>query len=1024
MATDARTDRRRKSAACEETRDRTGTPKTGRRRRLWIGLALLVLLVWLTPPIVARTPLVNWAMNKYGGLNGTAQIESLSLSWFSPVSADGITVKDSHGKTVASVASVSGERSLAAILCDYTNLGRYHVRSPKLSLVLREDGSNIEDLLANYLASSKKKTPSSAQTANFAVGLDVVEGGITVVDELNGQSWQVDKLAASFDLPKDAAGPMAVQTSVAVTGFNPPARLTLALKWASSGGEATLQIDQFPLAVLRPLASRLVSRGTTLAGRLCSDIRASWDGKDGKSGVLARASLDGFALAMPQLLGTDTVRLDRAETAAQASWRENRFDIEKATVQCDVLSASLQGTIPTGQKEGFSLAMLIRQRHELTGQLDLARLARMLPATFHLKQNMRIESGRVGVTLASQPAVGSQGVKWHGQLEMTPLVATAGQGQISWPQPVTAVLDAHDTPQGAVIDNVRCQSDFLDIRGAGTPDDFAATLGLNLGQLADRLGQFLDLDGVRLAGQGSGAINWRRVQQQFGAGGQFRLDGFQCLLKGKPAWREDSITASLTANGQTIGDKTHIDAASLSILSGTDRVGANLISPVTDVRNGPWAVHASVEGQLRNWPARVGVWLAPNSVRRAEGAYNLQMDASVSTAGCTVRELKISATPLAVDSVWATIDEPQVVATMAGQYDSSSKAIELKSIQFISSTLTAGAAGGIASNGTRSEGNLRGQINYDLARLCNVLRPQIGSAVQLTGRGSSEVWYGGPLAASDALAAGAGEAGLRWDAADVGGIALGRGELRGAMRGGAIQIMPLELTINQGRVHLSPRIKLRPDPMELTLPAGPLAERVQIDPAMCKSMLKFAAPAVGDVSSARGTFSVYLDRCRIPLSAPKKCDVAGRLHIHTMEIASGAMLKELSAVLGRTAPAKLKQEADIKFRVENGRVYHDSMELQFPDLTIRTSGWVGFDKSLNVVAEMPVPPKWLAGNANVSQALRNQTIRLPIKNTVDKPQIDRQEMQRANQQIMRQAAGSLINEGINKGIDQLFKPRK
>ncbi len=181
------------------------------------------------------------------------------------------------------------------------------------------------------------------------------------------------------------------------------------------------------------------------------------------------------------------------------------------------------------------------------------------------------------------------------------------------------------------------------------------------------------------------------------------------------------------------------------------------------------------------------------------------------------------------------------------------------------------------------------------------------------------------------------------------------------------------------------------------------------------------------MATARGTFSVILDSCHIPLSDPKKSDVAGRLVIHSMEIGSGPMLHSMSVLLTSEAPAKLRPDSVVTFLVRDGKVHHEGLELQFPDLTIRTSGDVGLDKTLNIVAEFGVPPKWLAGNNAVSQAVRNQVLRLPFRGTLELPQPDLQEMQRLNQQFIKQAAGNLINDGINKGLnglDQLLKPRK
>ncbi|MEN6449962.1 MAG: hypothetical protein ABFC96_05695 [Thermoguttaceae bacterium] len=1122
----------------------SGTPapkkKLTWRWRLAIIATVLVIVVWLLPPIVARTPLIGWAINKFGGLNGTAEIQSVSLDWFSPVAATGIKVKDKHGKTVASVASLSGERSLASIALNYTNLGRFHVRSPKLAVVVHDDGrSNLEELLANYLEPKKPEPEKKKSSTSFAVSLDVKDGSVTVVDETMGRTWEVSKLAASFDMPKDVAMPIVAQASIALDAANPPATLAAGLKWAPTGGEATVKIDQFPLAILRPVANRLVSRGTTLAGRLSTDVRASWGGKEGKNGLLGQLNVADFSFACPALFSADTVQLGRLQTSLQAAWQSDRLDIEKASLDCDVATATLVGVIPLGGSDGISLTAIIRQRQELGGQLDLAGLARMFPATLGLKKDTRIDSGTVQWTLSSRPT--QQGAVWHGQLDTTALSATSGGRQIAWQQPINAVLDAHETPQGPVVDNLQCQSDFLHVGGAGTPDDFAATVRVNFNQLAERLRQFLNLEGVQLTGQGEGRLNWKRVQQQFDAGGTFQMNGFQWSTVGKPAWREDSVTATFGAKGQSDPkDKTRIDTASVSVVSGADQLAARLISPVTDLGNSPWAVHAELTGQLQSWPGRLAMWLPANSVRRLEGAYRVVADGIVAGAGVTLKQLEASAIPLVVDSSWMTINEPQVVVGMAGswdrqkgrirldpallstatlgvqakdvevsigsaapadlngtitcqgdlgrlrqwfsdpkvpspwrlagqlngtvqllpsagmtaanvnvrlaklavsdgagqqffepevsliavgRYDPSAKTFQLEKAQLGSSTVTAALTGRVTPVSGHSEGNFQGQVNYDLERLCGLLRPQLGSTVRLTGRGTSDVRYRGPIALSDALSTGQGEASARWDQADIGGLKLGGGQIKATMGNGLVQATPLDLSVSQGRVHLAPAMRLQPA-AELTLPAGPLAERIQIDPAMCASMLQYAAPVVADASAVRGSFSVFLDRCRIPLADPKKCDVAGQLVVHTVEIGSSKLLKEFATLLGRDVPAKLKQESVVKFVVQNGRVYHENMELQFPDLTIRTSGWVGFDRSLEITAEMPVPPKWLVGNNSVTQAMRNQMIRLPVRNTLDKPQLDRQEMERISQQFIKKAAGNLIDQGIKGGLDQLFKPRK
>jgi hypothetical protein len=253
---------------------------------------------------------------------------------------------------------------------------------------------------------------------------------------------------------------------------------------------------------------------------------------------------------------------------------------------------------------------------------------------------------------------------------------------------------------------------------------------------------------------------------------------------------------------------------------------------------------------------------------------------------------------------------------------------------------------------------------------------------------------------------------------------LGPGELKIAMAHGALNVAPTDLVVNQGRLHLAPRVRLSPGPLELSMPAGPLAEQIQVDPAMCASVLRYAAPALANVSTAKGTISVVLDACRIPLADPGSSDLSGRLVIHSLEIGSGPMLHALSVLLGDETPGRLRQESVVAFRMKDRRIYHDGLELMFPVLTIRTSGSVGLDQTMDLTAEMPVPPKWLGGNAAAIRAVANQTIRLPLRGRLDKPELDPRALEQASAQFATKAVGSLIDGGLNQGLNKLFGTKR
>jgi len=80
--------------------------------------------------------------------------------------------------------------------------------------------------------------------------------------------------------------------------------------------------------------------------------------------------------------------------------------------------------------------------------------------------------------------------------------------------------------------------------------------------------------------------------------------------------------------------------------------------------------------------------------------------------------------------------------------------------------------------------------------------------------------------------------------------------------------------------------------------------------------------------------------------------------------------------------------------MEDGRVHHSEFTFQLERLTIRTSGSVGVDGTLSMVAEMPMPAH-LLGDRPLAAALARQTLKIPIKGTLAKPEVDGQALIRS-----------------------------
>ena len=387
-------------------------------------------------------------------------------------------------------------------------------------------------------------------------------------------------------------------------------------------------------------------------------------------------------------------------------------------------------------------------------------------------------------------------------------------------------------------------------------------------------------------------------------------------------------------------------------------------------------------GRIRQWfvdPKLPSPWRLAGQLH---GSANLQQSGGIvhGVAAAEVANLAV------VDSAGKQFQEPLVSLSAKGDYDTKSQALQLSECTLTSSAMTAAAAGHVSPASGQENGQLDGKVNYDMERLTGLLRPCIGPNVSLhrpRGRVGRRI-----AGHSRSKADRRGDV-FRWDGAKMFGFTLGPAEVKATMANGVAQIEPLDVAAGGGKVHLAPSLRLTPAPWSSVCRKGPLVERVQISPEMCGSMLQYAAPVLGRRDHRPGH---VLDRSgRLPRSLGRlnKANVTGRFTIHSMAVGPGRMTHELATFLSRETPAQLRSESVVAFQVVNGRVYHKDLELIFPDITIRSSGSVGLkDDSLDIMVQMPLPPKWQAGNGVAANAMRNQTISVPLRGTLAKPALD------------------------------------
>lgn len=183
----------------------------------------------------------------------------------------------------------------------------------------------------------------------------------------------------------------------------------------------------------------------------------------------------------------------------------------------------------------------------------------------------------------------------------------------------------------------------------------------------------------------------------------------------------------------------------------------------------------------------------------------------------------------------------------------------------------------------------------------------------------------------------------------------------------------------------------------LTIEPGTPLHRANLSPEMCHTVLKYVAPIVSDAAWTEGSLSVRLDECTIPFNNPVNSIVAGELAIHSVRVGVregvGQQITQLVGSLTQKdipTTIKLANDSRVQFTVANGIVSHQGLAFGLPEvsdeLVIKTHGTVGFDKRIDLKADLPLPFH-LLGDGPIAQALGNETLYLPITGTLDNPTV-------------------------------------
>ena len=1064
------------------------------RRRMIVSIGLLA-LVWFAPLIVSFTSLADWPLrHALAGINGTISAGSTSYGWLSPVEFRDVQIRDVKGNLLLTAATIRSQRPLWQLAAHSSDLGTLTIAQPKLGLELRPDGSNAEDVLLPWLN-------RSSTGASPTLALQVADGHIDLHDVAADQRWRVESLAVamrttpqSSPAEVSASGSIAsgaVQTNTVTNSSQQPTAAPAHFKFTYQSAGATpagsasdaaakpaavvprveLQMDPLSVAILRPLLARLMP-GAQLSGQIAANLQyQAPSGPGAPSRIQGTVQGSDLTLTAPQL-GADRPHFDQLRADCRLAWQADRVDVEQLALACDAANLNATGQIALPLPESPTLADWARQAYTINGQLDMAKLCQMLPATLHVRSGTQVTAGQVKLAVQSVPSRTDQ--VWNAQFATDGLTATDGHRTFTLDQPVAATLALRQSSAGFAIEKFDCQSSFLHATVSGSPDNATLDASCDLARLASELGQFVALGDLQLAGKGQGQIHWQRA-----AGSPLQLtvtgevDNLHAWTSG---WYIDEPIVKLDSAASWDAAKSRLQLGSTSLLTSTislhtDGTTVNLTGKTWPAWNGSLAFQADLARLLawnrdpRTPPEYIvaGRLLGQADVTGSDVALNARFQAAVdqwSVSGTTATRIAPPGgttihSPAAHAAVWW--QEPRLTLAGSATYDLASDALQLATIVVDSSALRVNGSGQVAHVSTAPAASLSGTIDYDAATLSHLLQVYFGSQLQLVGRQSRPFTIRGPLtpaslsapatkpipgAAATAapnlwLQALAGEGSLGWTSATAYGLQLGAGQINARLAGGALQLNLSETIASQGRLTANPLLRLTPGDPELEFAAGPLLQQFSVSAEQCSQWMKYFSPMLSETAKVDGRLSIDLVGGRMPLGNPAAADIVGQIKIDSLDVTPGPMAHPLSLLtqqveaifLRRTMPTQIGGSAPlvkigpqtVPFRLVGGRLYHQTLAMTVGSVPLRTYGSIGLDESLALVAEMPVQSSWLVSDPNPSR-WNNQVVRFTINGTLKDPKVDPHALEQLAAQMVKTTIDNAIVDPIKRDLDRLFHP--
>ena len=431
--------------------------------------------------------------------------------------------------------------------------------------------------------------------------------------------------------------------------------------------------------------------------------------------IQGRVALSRLDLSMPSKLA-DRVRLTSVELPIRLHKVGSIVEIERLAPTTDFGSASLVGSLDLDHLDTTALA---QGMGEIKGDVDLAKLTRLMPKTLNVREGLTLDRGTVH--FEATPSMGATGRRvWTAKLATTELVGSHDGKPVAWREPLTVEATAGIDGAGSIdLRRFLAHADFVHAELIPQGEQVKGTARADLDQLAARLGQFLDLGGVALKGTMTAKLELSPRpdgMRQLVAEADFK--NWQLGLAPGRTWNDPALVAKINAilkpHG-TAGENYSVEGAAFSAQAGADWVWAQLAAPVRDWNDPALAADVRLAGELSRWRDRAAALTSYIDKIKLGGLGEISGRMKMIDDHVVLTDAKLNYNNFRFIGYGLTIDEPTLTINTAMRYGLKSERLELGATAIRCPTLT-GTSDGVAfelGDKIRLAGTVRVEANLE-----------------------------------------------------------------------------------------------------------------------------------------------------------------------------------------------------------------------------------------------------------------------------------------------------------------------